>query len=131
MMTTILIACVALCLIGIWVALPLLQMRKAPRPMRARGSAAVKDDEALARKVAIVAALREAVQRRGLMQVRMPEKGAESGTFELERGGHGSFRIIREARKGVDYVVELEALAQPAGVAAGQEAAPSEEKRAA
>lgn len=130
-MMTIVIASVAISLIGLWVALPLLQMRKAPARMRARGSAPVRDDESLARKVAIVAALREAVQRRGLMQVRMPDKGEEEGTFELERGGRGSFRIIRESRRGVDYVVELEALAQPVPAMAGSKAASSQEKRAA
>lgn len=130
-MMTIVIASVAISLIGLWVALPLLQMRKAPSRMRARGSAPVRDDESLARKVAIVAALREAVQRRGLMQVRMPDKGEEEGSFELERGGHGSFRIIAEARRGVDYVVELEASAQVAPAVAGAKTARPEEQRAA
>lgn len=125
MFVPIVIALVAVSLIALLFIMPLLRMRHAPTRMRANGSAPVRDDQALARKVAIVAALREAVQRRGLMQVRMPEGDEARGTFELERGGKGSFTIVREGRRGVNYVVELEALAEtPAAV-------PSKEVRAA
>lgn len=99
-------------LLGLLAAIPVLRAREARRPMRARGSAPIRGDEGLARKVAIVAALREAVQRRGFMEVRMPQSGETRGSFNLAFGGRGSFRVLRERRKGSDYVVELEALAE-------------------